>query len=504
MKTKTLLFLLPFLLVLSLIQFFPVAAHEEQQHTINMVPGGFEPSVIEITQGDSITFRNDDTGPRWPASNIHPTHEIYSDFDPRGPIDPGQSWSFRFTKSGQWKFHDHIKPEFIGDIKVNKDDHAVEQVEKAHEFGFFTRIKIKIAKLYFSIFSGEAERVMDEMSVIELTNRDNPKGEKELRYKLAVFGPKAIMDDLLVDSGDGAIYDCHQPAHTVGRLGFELYNAEVFKDGSPNCHSGLYHGAMEGFIKLNGVANLASDISELCSSFDTDFGNFQCYHGVGHGVLAYESYDLPAGLELCNQIEELYGRSGCYGGVFMENIMVAQGLGAIPGHKTEWISEDPHYPCNKISQDAFTQYECYQMQTSWMRTLYNDNGAKIIEQCLKAPAEHVPVCFRSWGRDLASIYLRDVVAIARGCKDVPMTQNYYDQCISGGLNVIIDFWGENLKNEAAELCVLVREANKEPCYRDLAYRMKDIFSDASQHMRACHHFEPNYQYLCISPEGAEG
>ncbi len=479
-----------------LVQFFPVAAHEEGQYIIKMVPGGFEPSDIEITQGDSITFKNDDTGPRWPASNIHPTHEIYSDFDPRGPVEPGQSWSFRFTKSGQWKFHDHIKPEFVGDITVNKDDHSVEQVEKAYEFGFFTRIKISIARLYFRVFTGEAKRIMKEINVIELTDRDNPKGETELRYKLAVFGSKAIMDDLLIDSGDGAIYDCHQPAHTVGRLGFELYNAEVFKDGSPNCHSGLYHGAMEGFIKLNGVDNLASDISELCSTFDTDFGNFQCYHGVGHGVLAYESYDLPAGLVLCDQLENSYGRSGCYGGAFMENIMVAQGLGAIPGHKTEWISDDPHYPCNRISQDTFTQYECYQMQTSWMRTLYNDNGTKIIEQCLKAPIEQIPVCFRSWGRDLASIYLRDATAIVRGCRDVPMVDSYYDQCISGGLNVIVDFWGSNLKGEATELCSLTPVASKEACYKDLTYRMNDIFSDSSQHVQVCRHFEYDYQFIC--------
>lgn len=500
MKIKTALFLSPLLLLLPLTQFFPAVAHEEKQHIIKMVPEGFTPSNIEITQGDTITFTNDDTGPRWPASNIHPTHEIYSDFDSKGPVEPGDSWSFKFTKSGQWKFHDHIKAEFVGDIKVNKDDHAPQVEEETNEFNLLTRIKIKVAKLYFKVFSGEAKRIMEEMSVIELTDRGNPNGETELRYKLAVFGSKAVMDDLLVDSGDGAIYDCHQPAHTVGRLGFELYNAEVFKDGSPNCHSGLYHGAMEGFIKLNGVDNLASNISELCSTFDTDFGNFQCYHGVGHGVLAYESYDLPAGLALCNQLEDSSGRSGCYGGAFMENIMVAQGLGAIPGHKTEWISDDPHFPCNKIAQDAFTQYECYQMQTSWMRTLYNDNGTKIIEQCLKAPAEQISVCFRSWGRDLASIYLRDANAIARGCKDVPMVQNYYDQCISGGLNVIIDFWGNKLTNEAAGLCYLVPVNNKEECYKDLAYRMNDIFNNSSQHARVCRYFELEYQNLCSALE----
>lgn len=497
MKYKTVLFLLPLLVLASFVHFSPVSAHEETEHIVRMVPEGFAPNEIEITQGDTITFKNDDTGPRWPASNIHPTHEIYPDFDPKGPVAPGASWSFRFAKSGEWKFHDHIKAEFMGDIKVNKDDHFTEEKEESHQFGLFTKIKIWIAKQYFKLLPAEQERVMQKLDLIKLIeNREDPAGEKDLRYKLAVFGTKAIMDDLLADSGNGAERDCHQPAHTVGRLGFELYGPKVFKDGSPECHSGLYHGAMEGFIKQNGVANLAVDISRLCGTFDTDFGNFQCYHGVGHGVLAYESYDLPAGLDLCSQLNNWYGRSGCYGGAFMENIMVAQGLGAIPGHKTEWISNDPLYPCNAISQDAAIQYDCWQMQTSWMRTLYNDDGAKIIEQCQNAPGDYVHVCFRSWGRDLASIYLRDIGSIARGCEAVPMILNYYDECISGGLNVIIDFWGGRLQDEAAGLCYLVSATNKQACHKDLARRLHDIFDDPAERSQVCQYFEPKYKHLC--------
>lgn len=498
MKIKTALLLLPLFLIATTAQFLPASAHEEKEHIISMVPEGFTPSTIEIIQGDTITFTNDDTSPRWPASDIHPTHEIYSDFDPKTTVAPGESWSFRFTKSGTWKFHDHVKPQFLGEIKVLKDDHgSFEDEDKAQEFDLLTRLKIWLAKLYFGLLPSETDKVMAEVNIFELTDRD-PASEEDLRYKMSVFGAQTIMDKLLTASGDGAIRDCHQPAHVVGRHAFELFGGDAFKTGTPQCHSGFYHGAMEGFIKLNGVENLATDIKGLCSTFDTQFGNFQCYHGVGHGVLAYESYNLPAGLDLCNQLESGYGRSGCYGGAFMENIMVAQGLGAIPGHKTEWISNDPQFPCNKITMDPAIQYDCWQMQTSWWRTLFKEDGNKIVTECLKVPAEYIPVCFRSWGRDLASIYLRDVNQIARGCSDVPKTLNYYDQCISGGLNVIIDFWGGQLQDEAAWLCFLVSENSKQACYEDLAYRMNDIFDNPSQFGQVCQHFEPNYQHLCSS------
>lgn len=499
MKTIKALLLLPALMLAGWFGVSQASAHEPAEHVVRMLPGGFEPSKFEVTQGDTVTFINEDSGPRWPASDIHPTHQIYSEFDAKEPLAPGASWSFKADRSGLWKFHDHVRPELTGEIRVHRDEHASEQKredEHHDEFGFFTRIKIWFAKFYFNKMPKQAAAAMKDMDIFDLTELGNKDGEQELRYKLAVFGPKMIMDELLVKSGNGAIRDCHQPSHVVGRIGYELYGAEAFKDGGPECHSGFYHGAMEGLIKEKGVDNLAVDISELCSTFDTQFGNFQCYHGVGHGVVAFENYNLPAALKLCDQLPSSYARSGCYGGSFMENIMVAQGFGAIQGHETEWINNDPHYPCNAISQDQFTQYECYQMQTSWMRTLYNEDGNRIIEQCLKAPEGSIPVCFRSWGRDLASIYLRDVNQIARGCEAVPKTSNYYDQCISGGLNVVIDFWGGRLQDEAAWLCYLVPEDHKHPCYYELAYRVKDIFGDPTQFGQVCRHIEANYQYLC--------
>lgn len=87
---------------------------------IQMLSSGFSPETINVTRGTRVCFVNDDTEPRWPASNIHPTHEIYSDFDPKTPVRAGDTWCFTFTKPGMWKFHDHLLPEFVGTVTVQQ------------------------------------------------------------------------------------------------------------------------------------------------------------------------------------------------------------------------------------------------------------------------------------------------------------------------------------------------------------------------------------------------
>jgi plastocyanin len=85
---------------------------------ISMTDEGYSPSTVTIKQGETIVFENNSSMDNWPASNIHPTHEIYSEFDPKRPIASGDSWSFTFDQAGIWRFHDHLTPSFVGTITV--------------------------------------------------------------------------------------------------------------------------------------------------------------------------------------------------------------------------------------------------------------------------------------------------------------------------------------------------------------------------------------------------
>ncbi len=91
-----------------------------QPVTVLMEEDRFTPENLTIKKGTTVIFKNVDKVPRWPASNIHPTHTIYPEFDPLQPIDPGQSWNFQFDKVGVWKDHDHLIPSIRGIITVTE------------------------------------------------------------------------------------------------------------------------------------------------------------------------------------------------------------------------------------------------------------------------------------------------------------------------------------------------------------------------------------------------
>lgn len=93
---------------------------QPQIHEISMTDTGYSPSTLTIKNGDTVKFTNNGTKANWPASAPHPTHTDYPEFDPKQEIAVGQSWSFTFTKTGTWRFHDHLNATRFGSITVTE------------------------------------------------------------------------------------------------------------------------------------------------------------------------------------------------------------------------------------------------------------------------------------------------------------------------------------------------------------------------------------------------
>ena len=263
------------------------------------------------------------------------------------------------------------------------------------------------------------------------------------------------MEKLLADTGGGSLVDCHQESYR-GTLAYKIYET-AFQDGNSSCHSGYYHGH-EQLLKEKGTANLPKVINEVCETFPTQFGKFECLHGAGHGVMAYDDYDLPKALTTCQLLKDSYSVSSCYGGVFMEHIVTAQGSGGSKDHETKWATRDPHFPCNEIDLNFEIQYQCYQMQTSWMLSLHDYDFNKVAQDCFQARPDMVDVCFKSFGRDAAGHTLRDPF------KSRPVRQN------SGRSKVLLHlrcrshqcnrgFWGDQLKTLRPPNCRFPKTGN---------------------------------------------
>lgn len=79
---------------------------------------GFSPSSLTIKQGATVTFRNDSDNPLWVASNPHPTHTGLSGFDAGKNFDKGETYTFTFTKTGTWGYHNHPNSADTGEVIV--------------------------------------------------------------------------------------------------------------------------------------------------------------------------------------------------------------------------------------------------------------------------------------------------------------------------------------------------------------------------------------------------
>ena len=107
---------------------------EEMQVASSIVytGAGFSPSPLKIKAGETVMFQNNSLQNMWVASAMHPSHSKYSGtslsehcpdsenvaFDACRGIPPGESWSFTFTKTGTWGYHDHLHSNLFGQIIV--------------------------------------------------------------------------------------------------------------------------------------------------------------------------------------------------------------------------------------------------------------------------------------------------------------------------------------------------------------------------------------------------
>ena len=99
---------------------------------ISLTATSFSPQELTINVGETVTFINHGVKARWPASDIHPTHQLYpgsglikcgtpeagSIFDACRGLNPGESFSFTFNEKGTWFYHDHLEAFTSGKIIV--------------------------------------------------------------------------------------------------------------------------------------------------------------------------------------------------------------------------------------------------------------------------------------------------------------------------------------------------------------------------------------------------
>jgi plastocyanin len=79
---------------------------------------GFSPASLEVPTGSKVRFINSSNTNMWVASAMHPTHKELPGFDELKGDPKGTTYEYTFTKAGEWKYHDHLKPGLRGSVIV--------------------------------------------------------------------------------------------------------------------------------------------------------------------------------------------------------------------------------------------------------------------------------------------------------------------------------------------------------------------------------------------------
>ncbi|MBI5452604.1 hypothetical protein HY945_04010, partial [Candidatus Gottesmanbacteria bacterium] len=78
--------------------------------TIDYTDSGFAPKSITVKVGTAVVWTNKTNSPMWVASAPHPSHTDLAGFDQLKSVNNGGTYSYTFTKVGNWKYHNHMAP----------------------------------------------------------------------------------------------------------------------------------------------------------------------------------------------------------------------------------------------------------------------------------------------------------------------------------------------------------------------------------------------------------
>jgi len=460
------------------------------QKTITLHRTGFYPKRMTVHLSETVTFRTTTGKPFWPASNVHPIHELYPEFDPQKPVAPGTSWQFTFTREGKWRFHDHIYPEFRGTILVLAPG---ESAPKPLDCTAQADIETK-------------RRCWEERLSDALESRGLPAAFVE-------FSKLYQSDPEFVTSG------CHVHAHRIGDEFYQVYASKLrtlegieLPPETMACGYGFFHGLFEHFFRKHPDVQLARTI---CDDLDRRYSasipliRINCFHGAGHGLIADPPdpslWGNPAQLIkdpllLCAQISDVEDEThACMDGIF--NIVSSWMGDAKYGMTVD--SANPFWLCKTLTGAA--EESCYYEQIMVMSEMENRNFLAITTKYV-APISNRSIAKTVMFSLAASFMQRDVALpthahMLLNCRNVP--RDLSQSCLEGVLNGFKGHGEPGMEyKKAVAFCGLgsLTPHEQEICYPYLTKVLWDLYPE-KKIRTICGEFSSQYRQQCETGQG---
>src|SRR3990167_1495005 len=406
-------------------------AHSQIQ-IIQMTQNGFEPDIVTIDTNSSVIFVNKDKNPRWPASNLHPTHGIYPEFDPKQQIEPGKDWTFKPQKSGTFKFHDHLFPHFRGTLIVEEEPGSklADNETSYPALNLIDKLKNTFSNLLKNLNQFFNSKKFKNVELMDLNKVSSAQQFKALEDYAKEAGAQkaweAIQNSFKGQAGSSG--NIHDLAHLSGSLLYEEKGFEGLAVCSTDFAFGCYHGFLDKAFSKN-LDNL-QDAQGACMKLGEGLNGpaASCIHGIGHGIASfYSTNDLKSSLSECRKLT--LGSEYCFDGVFMEFVRNAP--------ESFFKKDEPLYPCDELEKNYGPAYSfsCGRNQPSLMMGRFKMGFDEVVSVCLNAVSKNFKqACFDSLGFSLAST--QDEAQIIQGCQRIGAAE-FMSRCAKAAAGELI-------------------------------------------------------------------
>lgn len=315
--------------------------------------------------------------------------------------------------------------------------------------------------------------------------------------------------------------DLHLMGHVVGD---ELYKQEGF-EGIKRCtdefRNACSHSVVVGGLLEYGESALR-DIADVCRNAPGGKGAYtMCFHGLGHGVLAFKGYSFEQGVGLCKKTgtEEFRNQEyvECVGGMVMEMIAGVHDRVAWERQAEHYLNpEKPLSLCSAHFMEEPVQEICYIYLTPY---LFQVAGADLgfptprdFEAAFRF-CDAIPLteernrhaCYSGFGKEFVVLAQdRDIrkiedmnseklVRVAQWCDFAGEGKSVF-ACLGNALESL--YWGgENDRDVAVRFCGLLDDT-KENCFKKLIDMVSFYIEDREYRTEFCEDVYAPLRSLC--------
>ena len=294
--------------------------------------------------------------------------------------------------------------------------------------------------------------------------------------------------------------DCHRIAHLIGSAAFARFDGDVartFSVGSSTCASGYYHGILErAFVGVNTRTKLVDVARALCSGSGIrrrSFLDYQCRHGLGHGLMIQTGYDLPVSLATCAELDTRWDDVVCTGGVFMENVTTRF------GYRSSWLKDDdPLYPCDRVPQR--NRRSCFLRSSVRIIAFHKNDFAKAAETCAGLSPHWSRACFRGYGRDAVGEARYAPAKILSLCG---LARTGQADCLFGAARTVGDGFGVAGARRSARLCLRAPRPGRDSCFGGVGIIVGLLYATDTARREACATLAAGHAQTCARAAIAE-